>query len=120
MNNREQKLSLLSEMIAFSIVDGQLHQKEYDFIFLIACELKIDALSFDHLFHEELIPIKIKNEQHRIEHFYRLALLMCVDGVLRTREMGAIHGIGLKMGLNPKAMDFILDLTRWVQLFKVK
>jgi hypothetical protein len=32
MENYEQKLSLLAEMISFSIVDGHLHQKEYEFL----------------------------------------------------------------------------------------
>ena len=110
MSTRKEKLSLLSEMIAFSVVDGKLHSKEYDFIFLIACELQIDKLSFDSLFHDEIIPSKMENELNRIQQFYRLALLMRVDGVLHEKEAISIHEIGLKMGLNPKSMDIILNL----------
>lgn len=29
MNTREEKIKLLSEMIAFSVVDGRLHEREY-------------------------------------------------------------------------------------------
>jgi len=110
MSNREEKLSLLSEMITFSIVDGKLHTKEYDFILLIACELQIDKLCFDGLFHNEIKPLQIQSEVNRIQQFYRLALLMRVDGVLHQKEAIAIHEIGIKMGLNPKAMDVVLDL----------
>ena len=46
MNSRAEKISLLSEMIAFAIVDGELHDKEYDFLKMIALELKIDNPTF--------------------------------------------------------------------------
>ncbi len=32
MNKHEDKLALLAEMIAFSVVDGRLHEREYLFI----------------------------------------------------------------------------------------
>jgi hypothetical protein len=35
---------------------------------------------------------------------------MRIDGVLHHKEAVAIHEIGIKMGLNPKAMDVVLDL----------
>jgi hypothetical protein len=38
----EEKKSLLLEMIAFSTVDGHLHKKEYEFLFLIANQLNIE------------------------------------------------------------------------------
>jgi hypothetical protein len=52
----------------------------------------------------------IKDEFHRILHFYRLALLMYCDGVLHDREKIAIHEIGINMGLNPNAMKRVLHL----------
>jgi hypothetical protein len=39
MNSFEEKRSLLLEMISFSIVDGKLHQRELDFIWIVAKEL---------------------------------------------------------------------------------
>jgi hypothetical protein len=33
---QEEKKNLLLEMIVFSTVDGHLHKKEYDFLYLIA------------------------------------------------------------------------------------
>jgi hypothetical protein len=41
-------------MIAFSTVDGHLHKKEYDFLYLIANALEIDKVSFKDLFHQEV------------------------------------------------------------------
>ena len=108
MNKYEDKLALLSEMIAFSVVDGRLHEREYLFLKLIAEELQIDNDAFKNLFHQEEYPIVIKSEFERIQQFYRLALLMHCDGVLHEREQIKIHEIGINMGLNPHAIKRVL------------
>ena len=59
---KSEKLNLLQDMIAFAIVDGELHQKEYNFLSLIAIELGIDKQEFKQLFHEENYKEIIKNE----------------------------------------------------------
>lgn len=110
MNNREEKISLLSEMIAFAIVDGELHDKEYDILLSIATELQIDKPTFQDLFRKRDEIKVIKEEFSRILQFYRLALLMYIDGVLHQKELIAINEIGIKMGLNPNAMQRILSL----------
>ena len=110
MNNREEKISLLSEMIAFAIVDGELHDKEYDILLSIATELQIDKPTFLDLFRKRDEIKVIKDEFSRILQFYRLALLMYIDGVLHQKELIAINEIGIKMGLNPNAMQRILSL----------
>lgn len=110
MESRAARISLLSEMIEFAIVDGQLHDKEYDFLHLLSQELEIEKPAFVDLFRKRDVFLPIKEEFFRILHFYKLALLMYCDNVLHEREDKSIHEIGLKMGLNPKAMDRILDL----------
>ena len=105
---KAQKVSLLLDMIAFAIVDGELHEREYNFLSLIAIELGIDKQEFKQLFHEENPSEVIKNEFERIQQFYRLALLMHCDGVLHEREEIKIHEIGINMGLNPFAMKRVL------------
>ncbi|WP_240345185.1 TerB family tellurite resistance protein [Flavobacterium sp. CLA17] len=62
MDTEEQKRSLLLEMIAFSTVDGQLHKRELDFLWLVAQELNIDKKDFQDLFHQETPPLNIKSE----------------------------------------------------------
>ncbi|KQS47618.1 MULTISPECIES: TerB family tellurite resistance protein [Flavobacterium] len=108
MNTYEQKLSLLAEMIAFAIVDGKLHDREYQFLSIVAQELKVKSEDFKNLFHEELKALPIKSEQQRIQQFYRLALLMHCDGVLHEKEVIAIKQMGVNMGLNPFAIKRIL------------
>jgi tellurite resistance protein len=108
MNIKDQKISLLLDMIAFAIVDGVLHEREYNFLLLIAIDLGIDKQEFKQLFHEENPSKVIKNEFERIQQFYRLALLMHSDGVLHEREEKRIHEIGIGMGLDPFAMKRVL------------
>lgn len=108
MNTYEQKISLLAEMIAFAVVDGKLHDREYQFLSIVAKELQIKKEDFKNLFHQELSNIPIKSESQRIQQFYRLALLMHCDGVLHEKEEIAIKQMGINMGLNPFAIKRIL------------
>ena len=110
MSSHQEKVSLLSEMIAFAVIDGELHDREYDFLHLISEELEIDKELFLALFDKTKNHVIIKDEFSRIIHFYRLALLMHCDGVLHKREKAAIHEMGITMGLNPFAMSRILKL----------
>ena len=112
MNTEEEKRSLLLEMIAFSTVDGQLHKRELEFLWLVAQELNIDQKLFQDLFHQENIPQIIKSEFQRIQQFYRLALIMHCDGVLHEKEATAIQQIAIRMGLNPGATKRVLDLMK--------
>lgn len=112
MNTKNQKISLLAEMIAFSIVDGRLHEREYELIWLIARELKIDKTEFNELFHKELPTDVIKSEFERIQQFYRLALLMHIDGILHDKEETALRQIAINMGLNPDATRRVLSIMK--------
>lgn len=112
MDNYEEKISLLTDMIAFSVVDGKLHKKEYDFLRLIARDLRIEEKIFDDLFHRELHPLPIRSEFGRIQQFYRLALLMHVDGVLHEKEERTIIEASLNMGLNPSATRRVLRMMK--------
>ncbi|MDG2433257.1 excinuclease ABC subunit B [Flavobacterium sp.] len=109
MDIEEEKKSLLLEMIAFATVDGQLHKKEYDFLFLIANTLAIKKEEFNDLFHQEAPQKVLQSEFKRIQHFYRLALLMHCDGVLHEKEVTTIYQIALAMGLNPAATKRVLE-----------
>ena len=112
MNTETEKRSLLLEMIAFSTVDGHLHKREYDFLWLVAQELSIDLDEFHDLFHQENTTSIIKSEYQRIQQFYRLALIMYCDGILHEKEAKAIQQIAIEMGLNPNATKRVLDLMK--------
>ena len=112
MNTHVTKINLLAEMIAFSIVDGELHEREYQFLSLVAAELNISKEELNDLFHQENFLIPIKSENQRIQQFYRLSLLMHIDGVLHEKEAIAIKQIAIEMGLNPSATNRFLELIR--------
>lgn len=112
MEDYQERLGLLQEMIAFAVVDGELHDREYDFIQIVAEELEIDKETLHKLFEKKLEKKVIKDEFNRICQFYRLALLMHADGVLHEREQLKINEIGINMGLNPYAMKRVLHLMK--------
>ena len=110
MNSRTEKISLLSELIAFAVVDGELHDKEYDFLYLLSQELGIEKPAFLDLFRKRDKIVPIKSEFDRIVHFYQLSLLMFCDEIIHKYEDISIHKIGLKLGLNPLAIDRVLNM----------
>lgn len=112
MENYQDKISLLQEMIAFALVDGQLHDREYDFIEMIAQELEVEKETMLKLYNKKEHKVVIKDEFNRICQFYRLALLMHVDGILHENENKKINEIGINMGLNPYAMKRVLHLMK--------
>ena len=112
METYQEKISLLQEMIAFALVDGNLDDREYDFIEMIALELEIEKEVYLKLFEKRAEIIIIKDEFNRICQFYRLALLMHSDGILHDREQIKINEIGINMGLNPYAMKRVLYLMK--------
>ena len=108
MNTYEEKLSLLSEMIAFAKIDGQVHEREFQFLTIVAQQLRVDRDVFESLFEQPSDKVILKSEHQRILQFYRLALLMQADGVLHDNEQVAIREMGINMGLSPFAMKGVL------------
>lgn len=112
MTTQKERLQLLSDMIAFSIIDGQLHEKEYRLLSGIAEMLHIPQDEFKQLFHAEPKSNVVRSEFDRIQQFYRLALLMHADGVLHEKEEIAICQSAIDMGLNPAACKRLLTLMK--------
>ena len=108
MSTYEEKLSLLSDMIAFAQIDGEVHEREYQLLSIVASQLKIEQDIFEGLFEKKAKKVVIKSEYDRIMQFYRLALLMHADGTLHINEQIAIREMGVNMGLSPYAMRSVL------------
>ncbi|MFL9845910.1 excinuclease ABC subunit B [Flavobacterium rhizosphaerae] len=109
MNTYEEKLSLLSEMIAFARIDGKVNERELRFLNIVASQLRVEKNAFESLFSHPAEKKIIKSEHQRILQFYRLALLMHADGVLHDNEQVAIREMGINMGLSPYAMKGVLQ-----------
>ncbi|MEJ1223460.1 TerB family tellurite resistance protein [Sediminicola sp. 1XM1-17] len=110
MSTFEEKLSILSEMIAFARVDNSVKTEEYNFLLNVANQLGVDKLTFDSLFDKSSAPIFLKSEAERILQFHRLVLLMNVDRTDTALEVALLHNIGLGMGLPPTAIEQVLTI----------
>ena len=110
MNTFKEKLSILSEMIAFARVDDTLKQSEYDFLFNVAQSLDISKKEFDDLFQKEVEHVIPKSQADRLVQFNRLILLMNIDDNNNLKEIERLHDIGLRMGLPPSAIEQVLSI----------
>ena len=101
----DEKLSLLADLIKLANADGEFKNEEQQFIFAVAQQLGVKPKDYIRLFNENIKYNPPKLEFDRIVHFHRLVLLMNVDQNSGTAEMNLIKNLGLKMGLNPIAVN---------------
>tara|TARA_B110001450_G_scaffold141514_1_gene132518 strand:+ start:844 stop:1242 length:399 start_codon:yes stop_codon:yes gene_type:complete len=106
----EEKLSALSQLIAFARTGTVIKNVEYDFLILIANQIGVDKNTFDKLLKHPVPHLNLKSESERIVQFHRLLLLMNVDKVIETKELENIHLLGIKMGLNLQAIEQTLKV----------
>lgn len=110
MSTYEEKLSILSEMIAFAKADDVLRVSEYSFLVGVASNLGIEKGVFDGLLKEKAKKKVLKTQAERIVQFHRLVLLMNVDSEQHQAEVRKLHNIGLSMGLPPSAISQVLEV----------
>lgn len=110
MINRVEKLSLLSEMIAFAQSDDHIKSIEYNFLHSIARQLGIPKPDFDYLFEHPVSHVHLKSHSERIVQFHRLVLLMNLDNEITEKELIKLHNFGLRMGLSHESINRVLDL----------
>ena len=110
MINRAEKLSLLSEMIAFARIDKSLKDIEYNFLLGVAKQLEITREDFDYLLDNPVTHVHLKSHSERIVQFHRLVLLMNIGCDISSRELVRLHNFGLRMGLSHESINRVLDL----------
>lgn len=110
MPNRIEKLSLLSEMIAFAKSDNSIRNIEYTFLLGVAKQLNITREDFDYLIEHPVDYKHLKSHSERIVQFHRLVLLMNIDGEIKSSEIVKLHNFGLRMGLNHESINKVLYL----------
>lgn len=110
MSTYEEKLSILSEMIAFARADKVLKASEYSFLVDVASSLGIGKAILDGLLEEKAEKKILKTQTERIVQFHRLVLLMNVDREQHQSEIRKLHNIGLSMGLPPSAISQVLEV----------
>lgn len=110
MINRVEKLSLLSEMIAFAQADESIKTIEYKFLLGVAKQLEISEEDFEYLIKYPVNYVHLKSHSERIVQFHRLVLLMNLDKEITNKELVKLHNFGLRMGLSHESINRVLDL----------
>ncbi|AJR04631.1 hypothetical protein [Siansivirga zeaxanthinifaciens] len=112
MINRVEKLSLLSEMIAFAKYDKDLKNIEYNFLLGVARQLEISREDFDYLIEHPINYKHLKSHSERIVQFHRLVLLMNIDDNSDNNSKNVIKlfNFGLRMGLSHESINKVLYL----------
>lgn len=108
MHSYQEKLSILSEMIAFAQVDEKLKPSEYNFLKGVANQLGITNETFEGLLTKKANIKILKTEGERLVQFYRLLLLMNIDKEVNLAEIGFLTELGIKMGLSPSAIERVV------------
>lgn len=108
--NRIEKLSLLSEMIAFAQTDAALKSFEYNFLLGVAKQLEISRKDFDYLIQYPVNYVHLKTHSERIVQFHRLVVLMNLGGDMSNKDLAKLHNFGLRMGLGHESINRVLDL----------
>lgn len=108
MYSKEEKLSLLSEMIEFARADKKVKEEEYGFILAVGDQLGVTSDEIEILMKQAAKKKSLHPESQRILQFHRLVLLMNVDQESAQSEMYKIRDMGLHMGLRPEAIDTVL------------
>ncbi|WP_224489367.1 TerB family tellurite resistance protein [Robertkochia flava] len=109
MHSKEEKLSLLSDLIDLVRSDHAVNEREYRFIRAVARQMHVEEEELGKLFSSQrprfVVPV---TEPERILHFQRLLLVMNIDRGKNANEIYALKDVSLRMGLNPVAVDQVL------------
>ncbi|HIP35327.1 MAG TPA: TerB family tellurite resistance protein [Crocinitomix sp.] len=105
----KEKLSLLATLVKLAKIDNDFREEERKFIYTIAMRLGISPKDFVRVFHENIDFKPPKLETERILHFHRLVLLMNIDRNASSAEIELVKQLGGKMGLNPIAINTVLE-----------
>ena len=107
-NQHQEKLSLLQDLIALSKADNNVSFMEAQFINSIALTMGISGAELQNLKDNPIKYNPQNKEIDRITQFYRLLLLMGVDTDHHEKEVEFCKNLGLKMGLNPIAINEVI------------
>lgn len=112
MINKVEKLSLLSEMIAFAKYDKDIKNLEYNFLLGVAKQLEISREDFEYLIEHPVTYTHLKSHSERIVQFHRLVLLMNIEKQGDNNSSGVIklYNFGLRMGLSHESITKVLYL----------
>ena len=114
MINKVEKLSLLSEMIAFAKYDKDIKRIEFNFLLGVAKQLDISREDFEYLLENPISYTHLKSHSERIVQFHRLVLLMNIEQEHNEDNNSAgvikLYNFGLRVGLSHESITKVLYL----------
>ena len=105
----EEKLSIITELIKLANSDKNLRDEEFQFIIAISKMIGLTEADITPLFDKYIDFVAPKPEFDRILQFQRLVLVANVDRNVDLHEIEFLKDVGLKMGLHPDAVEFVLS-----------
>lgn len=112
--DEERNRSIIALLLEMAAVDNEQAPIEQKYIEYVAQQLSISP--------EELTLIKSKPEQFnfvvpaaeqdRMTILYYLLFTMRVDGVIKQKEEGVAHRIGLRLGINPALVQDLIQVMK--------
>lgn len=110
MDNKAERLQLLSDLIDLARVDKELKDIEEDFLTTIAKRLSLTPEDYIEASNSNRPGNYPQGEVERIIQFHRLVLLMNVDRETGEEELNFLKQVALRMGLNPMSVQKVLKV----------
>jgi len=104
-----ENLQIISDMLLMAKADNKLHEREYNFILVVAKRMGVSKMEVDALIKNPQDKMVYKTEMQRLTQFHRLLLVMNVDEETHFVEIDALRNYGLKLGIRPEAIEQILS-----------
>ncbi|AWH72746.1 hypothetical protein DCS32_00725 [Dokdonia sp. Dokd-P16] len=104
-----ENLQIISDMLLMAKADNHLHEREYDFILMVAKRMGISKDEVDALVKSPQDKMVYKTEMQRLTQFHRLLLVMNVDEETQFVEIDTLRNYGLKLGIRAEAVQQILS-----------
>ncbi|WP_298327090.1 TerB family tellurite resistance protein [uncultured Dokdonia sp.] len=104
-----ENLQIISDMLLMAKADNHLHEREYDFILMVARRMGISKDEVDALVKSPQDKMVYKTEMQRLTQFHRLLLVMNVDEETQFVEIDTLRNYGLKLGIRAEAVQQILS-----------
>jgi hypothetical protein len=105
----DEKLGLITELIKLARSDEDFREEEYSFIVAIASQLGLSESDIQPLFDEYIECHPPVLEFERILQFQRLILVANIDASVDKSELNFMRLTGLRMGLNPMAVEAVFE-----------
>lgn len=111
-SQHQRKLSHLSILFRAIRTDKEISDIELQYMLRIAHRLGLSSEDVDRVISEEIPFSPPIHESNRLVLFHQLLILIYVDGKVENIELDFVKELGLKLGLNPYAVNEVLDVLR--------